>query len=58
MSVRPLSLPRINFDKIGPRVGSRFPDVTLPDQHGRMVDLHTARGNRRALILFLRSASW
>ena len=52
------TLPVIDFYTIGPPVGSRFPDVVLPDQHGRMVDLHAARGGRRALIVFFRSADW
>ena len=48
----------IDFSQIGPVVGDRFPDVTLPDQHGNLVDLHQARGNQRALVVFHRSAAW
>ena len=48
----------IDFGKIGPAVGERFPDVTLPDQHDNMVSLHQIRGERRALVVFHRSASW
>lgn len=48
----------IDFTKIGPSVGERFPDVILPDQHGKTVDLHALRGNRRALVVFHRSAGW
>ena len=48
----------IDFRRIGPTVGERFPDVLLPDQHGQAVDLHQARGTRRALVVFYRSASW
>jgi peroxiredoxin len=48
----------IDFSKIGPAVGDRFPDVILPDQHGKPVDFHTTRRNRRALIVFHRSAAW
>ncbi len=50
--------PRTDFDVVGPRVGERFPDLRLPDQHGRLVDLHAERGDRRALVLFHRSARW
>jgi len=50
--------PAIDFTTIGPAIGERFPDVVLPDQTGRMVDLHAVRGSRRALILFYRSARW
>lgn len=52
------TLPSIDFSAVGPAVGAPFPDVRLPDQHGRVVDLHTARGGRRALVVFYRSARW
>lgn len=45
-------------DAPGPDVGTRFPDVVLPDQQGRALDLHAARGSRPALVVFYRSASW
>ena len=51
-------LPFVDFDRIGPAVGTRFPDVRLPDQHGREVDLHAARGRRRGLVVVYRSAAW
>jgi peroxiredoxin len=53
-----LVMPKLDFDAIGPKVGERFPDVRLPDQSGRVVDLHTARRGRPALVVFYRSASW
>ena len=40
-----------DFDRLGPRVGECFPDVSLADQHGRPVDLHKARAGRRGLGL-------
>jgi peroxiredoxin len=52
------ALPALDFDRIGPGVGTRFPDVRLPDQTGRLVDLHAARAGRRALVVFYRSARW
>ncbi len=52
------AMPVLDFDAIGPRVGERFPDVTLPDQTGRAVDLHADRAGSRALVLFHRSARW
>jgi hypothetical protein len=52
------SAPDLDFAQIGPALGRRFPDVVLPDQHGTPVDLHAARGGRRALVLFHRSAAW
>jgi peroxiredoxin len=51
-------LPYVDFSTIGPRIGERFPDVALPDQHGTIVDLHAMRAGRRALVVFYRSASW
>jgi peroxiredoxin len=48
----------IDFRDIGPAVGEYFPDITLPDQHGTIARLHQVRGDRRALVVFHRSASW
>lgn len=42
----------------GPEVGTRLPDVALPDQHGRLVDVHTERRGRGAVVVFHRSAYW
>jgi peroxiredoxin len=53
-----VALPSIDFARVGPVVGARFPDVRLPDQHGRTVDLHEARAGRKALVVFHRSAGW
>ena len=47
-----------DFDRMGPRVGDRFPDLVLPDQHGQPVDLHEAGAGRKALVVFYRSAGW
>jgi hypothetical protein len=47
-----------DFDRMGPRVGDRFPDLVLPDQHGQPVNLHEARAGRKALVVFYRSAGW
>jgi len=35
-----------------------MPDFTLPDPSGNLVNFAKARGAKRALILFYRSASW
>ena len=42
----------------GPAIGTRFPDVTLPDQTGAPVRLQQARRGRKALVVFYRSARW
>ena len=57
MTVNP-QLPILDFNRIGPSVGSRFPDLHLPDQTGRLVGLHAERGEARALVVFYRSARW
>ena len=51
-------MPRLDFERIGPAMGERFPDIVLPDQHGEMVDLHETRQGRPALVVFYRSARW
>lgn len=51
-------MPELDFDKIGPLVGERFPDITLPDQNGESVNLHAHRNGRKGLIVFHRSANW
>ena len=53
-----LALPALDFEEIGPKVGKRFPDIELPDQSGRRVNLHEHRNGRKALVVFHRSASW
>lgn len=54
----PDGLAPIDFTAVGPRVGERFPDISLPDQHGTTIDLHEHRAGRRALVVFHRSADW
>jgi peroxiredoxin len=51
-------LPYVDFCRIGPQIGERFPDMRLPDQHGNVIDLHAARAGHRAFVVFYRSASW
>ncbi len=48
----------IDFTHIGPAVGEYFPDVSLPEQQGKLINLHQTRAGRRAVVLFHRSASW
>jgi peroxiredoxin len=52
------SLPVLDFRAIGPALGARFPDLQLPDQTGRLVDLHQNRAGRPALVVLYRSARW
>jgi len=48
----------LDYRDRGPKVGEAFPDVRLPDQSGAVVDLHSRRGRRRALVVLHRSAVW
>jgi len=49
---------RVDVSKLGPQVGERVPDFSLPDQTGRVRDLQSIMGPRGAMIVFLRSADW
>ena len=49
---------RIDVSKLGPQVGHRVPDFTLPDQQGRERTLQSIMGPRGAMIVFVRSADW
>ena len=42
----------------GPDVGQRLPDIALPDQSGRPVNIEAARDGGRALVVFHRSLRW
>ena len=49
---------RIDVSKLGPQVGERVPDFSLPDQAGRLQTLQSIMGRRGAMLVFLRSADW
>lgn len=49
---------RVDVSKLGPQVGERVPDFSLPDQGGRMRTLQSITGPRGAMVMFLRSADW
>jgi len=48
----------IDVSALGPQVGERVPDFSLPDQHGKLQSLESVRGPNGSLILFHRSADW
>jgi len=48
----------IDVAALGPQVGERIPDFSLPDQHGQLQSLRSVRGPNGSLILFHRSADW
>lgn len=53
-----MTLPAIDFSQVGPIVGERFPDVTLPDQTGGPRRLHDYRDGHKLLFVVHRSADW
>jgi hypothetical protein len=49
---------RVDVAKLGPQVGARVPDFSLPDQTGKTRNLQSIMGPRGAMIVFYRSADW
>jgi peroxiredoxin len=49
---------RAQLDALGPQIGERAPDFTLPDQHGQPRRLSSMLGPNGALLVFFRSADW
>ncbi len=61
MVYAPTSTPtrtRVDVSKLGPQVGERVPDFSLPDQNGQLHTLNSIMGPNGALLLFHRSANW
>jgi hypothetical protein len=48
----------IDVSALGPQVGERVPEFSLPDQNGQLQSLESVRGPNGSLILFHRSADW
>jgi hypothetical protein len=51
-------LRQVDFDRVGPAIGTRLPPVALPDQSGSVVDLEEFRAGRPAMLVVYRSAGW
>ena len=49
---------KIDVSKLGPQVGGRVPDFSLPDQNGKTRTLQSIMGPKGAMLVFLRSADW
>ncbi len=61
MVYAPTSTPtrtRIDVSELGPQVGERVPDFSLPDQNGQLWTLNSIMGPNGAMLLFHRSADW
>ncbi len=48
----------IEVASLGPQVGERVPDFSLPDQNGRVWTRDSILGPSGAIVLFHRSANW
>ena len=48
----------IDPQTLGPRVGERVPDFSLPDQHGVTRSLRSTFGRKGVVLVFFRSADW
>ena len=48
----------IEVASLGPQVGERVPDFSLPDQTGRVWTRDSILGPNGAILLFYRSANW
>jgi hypothetical protein len=49
---------KIDVSKLGPQVGERVPDFSLPDQTGKTETLKSIMGPKGAMLVFFRSADW
>ena len=49
---------KIDVSTLGPQVGERVPDFSLPDQTGRTRTLQSIMGPKGAMLVFIRSADW
>ncbi len=43
---------------VGPEIGERLPDWSLPDASGKPIHFHEHRGDAKAVVVFYRSAVW
>jgi hypothetical protein len=49
---------KIEVSKLGPQVGERVPDFSLPDQNGKLWTRDSIMGAKGAMLVFIRSADW
>jgi len=54
----PPTVAPIDVQKLGPQVGTKVPDFSLPDQSGQRRALQSVMGPKGALLVFFRSADW
>jgi hypothetical protein len=49
---------RIDVSTLGPQVGEKVPDFSLPDQMSTTRTLQSIMGSKGAMLVFIRSADW
>ena len=47
-----------DISRLGPQVGERVPDFSLPDQHGQPRTRESLNGPNGLVLVFNRSADW
>lgn len=47
-----------DVQKLGPQVGTKVPEFSLPDQTGQIRTLASVMGSKGAMLVFYRSADW
>ena len=57
-SAQNLEPSRIDVSELGPQVGERIPDFSLPDQSGEIWTRESIMGPSGAMLVFIRSADW
>ncbi len=58
VSAQPPRPAEVDVQTVGPQVGDRVPDFSLPDQAGRTRTLASIMGPKGAMLVFNRSADW
>lgn len=48
----------IDVASLGPQIGERVPDFSLPDQNGQIHGLDSIMGPNGVMLVFFRSADW
>lgn len=58
LSAQQGSRPKVDVSKLGPQVGQKVPEFSLPDQTGTTRTLQSIMGPKGAMLVFIRSADW
>ena len=48
----------IDVASLGPQIGERVPEFSLPDQNGQIHDMDSIMGPNGVMLVFFRSADW